>query len=157
MSDISIGDISWERMIRAVEKVRQRLERATRALERAGIDYAVAGGNAVAAWVSGVDEAAVRNAQVVDILIRLGLIGTIIGFIMIFASINAGQTPSSDNIQSLLLSMSGGMGTALYTTLLGLVSATLLGSQHMILARSVESLIARLIRIGQHNSSDGGS
>ncbi len=57
-------------MIRAVEKVRQRLERATRALERAGIDYAVAGGNAVAGWVSRVDEAAVRNTQDVDILIR---------------------------------------------------------------------------------------
>jgi hypothetical protein len=57
-------------MIRAVEKVRQRLERATQALERAGIDYAVAGGNAVAAWVSRVDEAAVRNTQDVDILIR---------------------------------------------------------------------------------------
>ena len=70
MSDIQIGDISWERMIRAVEKVRQRLERATRALERASIDYAVAGGNAVAAWVSRVDESAVRNTQDVDILIR---------------------------------------------------------------------------------------
>jgi hypothetical protein len=70
MSDISIGDISWERMIGAVHKVRQRLERATRALDQAGIDYAVVGGNAVAAWVSRVDEAAVRNTQDVHILIR---------------------------------------------------------------------------------------
>jgi hypothetical protein len=57
-------------MIGAVEKVRQRLERATQALEAAGVPYAVAGGNAVAAWVSRVDEAAVRNTQDVDILIR---------------------------------------------------------------------------------------
>jgi hypothetical protein len=57
-------------MIRAVEKVRERLMRATAALEAAGIPYAVAGGNAVAAWVSRVDEAAVRNTQDVDILIR---------------------------------------------------------------------------------------
>ncbi|MDA1013042.1 MAG: hypothetical protein O3A00_01155 [Planctomycetota bacterium] len=64
------GPISWERMIRAVEKVRERLERATRTLEAAGIDYAVIGGNAVAAWVSRVDEAAVRNTRDVDILIR---------------------------------------------------------------------------------------
>ena len=48
-------------MIRAVEKVRARLDRATAALKAAGIPYAVAGGNAVAAWVSRVDEAAVRN------------------------------------------------------------------------------------------------
>jgi hypothetical protein len=57
-------------MIRAVEKVRERLMRATAALEAAGIPYAVAGGNAVAAWVSRVDEAAVRNTRDVDILIR---------------------------------------------------------------------------------------
>ena len=57
-------------MTRAVEKVRQRLERAARALEAAGVPYAAAGGNAVAAWVSRVDEAAVRNTQDVDILIR---------------------------------------------------------------------------------------
>ncbi len=57
-------------MIRAVEKVRERLLRATSALEKAGIPYAVVGGNAVAAWVSRVDEAAVRNTQDVDILVR---------------------------------------------------------------------------------------
>jgi hypothetical protein len=57
-------------MIRAVEKVRARLDRAVAALEAAGIPYAVAGGNAVAAWVSRVDEAAVRNTQDVDILLR---------------------------------------------------------------------------------------
>jgi len=57
-------------MIRAVEKVRQRVLRAASALEKADIPYAVAGGNAVAAWVSRVDEAAVRNTQDVDILLR---------------------------------------------------------------------------------------
>ena len=57
-------------MIRAAEKVHERLMRATANLEAAEIPYAVAGGNAVAAWVSRVDEAAVRNTQDVDILIR---------------------------------------------------------------------------------------
>ena len=57
-------------MIRAVEKIRARLDRAVVALEGAGIPYAVVGGNAVAAWVSRVDEAAVRNTQDVDILLR---------------------------------------------------------------------------------------
>jgi hypothetical protein len=40
------------------------------ALEAAGVPYALAGGNAIAAWVSRVDEAAVRNTQDVDILLR---------------------------------------------------------------------------------------
>src|SRR5438067_2205429 len=70
MAGIPLGDVSWERMIRAVEKVRERLLRAAATLENAGIPYAVAGGNAVAAWVSRVDEAAVRNTQDVDILLR---------------------------------------------------------------------------------------
>ncbi len=59
-----------ERMVRAVEKVRDRLHRSTRALQDAGIPYAVVGGNAVAAWVARVDESAVRNTQDVDILLR---------------------------------------------------------------------------------------
>jgi hypothetical protein len=46
------GEVSWERMIGAVEKVRDRLLRASAALEKAGVPCAVAGGNAVAAWVS---------------------------------------------------------------------------------------------------------
>jgi hypothetical protein len=53
-----------------VEGVRQRLLKATRALEEAGVPYAVIGGNAVAAWVSRVDVGAVRNTKDVDILIR---------------------------------------------------------------------------------------
>jgi hypothetical protein len=57
-------------MIDAVEAVRERACRAAAALKRAGIPYAVAGGNAVAAWVARVDRAAVRNTQDVDILVR---------------------------------------------------------------------------------------
>jgi hypothetical protein len=57
-------------MIGAVEKVRERLLRAARALEAAGVPYAVIGGNAVAAWVSSVDEAAVRSTRDVDVLLR---------------------------------------------------------------------------------------
>src|SRR5438552_2158363 len=66
----TLGPFSLDRMVRAVEKVRERLLRATEALERAGVSYAVAGGNAVALWVSRVDESAVRNTRDVDILIR---------------------------------------------------------------------------------------
>lgn len=69
---IPLADISWERMILAVERVRERLTRAVRALEAAGVPYAVAGGNAVAAWVARVDVTAVRNTQDVDLLLRRG-------------------------------------------------------------------------------------
>jgi hypothetical protein len=49
-----------DRMVVAVEMVRERLLRAAKALEAAGVPYAVAGGNAVAAWVTTVDAAAAR-------------------------------------------------------------------------------------------------
>ena len=65
--------MSWDildRMERAVAKVRERLLRATAALNEIAIPYAVVGGNAVASWVATVDEAAVRNTQDVDIMIR---------------------------------------------------------------------------------------
>jgi len=59
-----------DRMVLGVERVRDRLLRASAALEAAKVPYAVAGGNAVAAWVATVDAAAVRNTQDVDILLR---------------------------------------------------------------------------------------
>lgn len=62
--------IGWERALMAAEKVKERLRRATKALEQAGVPYAVAGGNAVAEWVGRVDDGAVRNTKDVDLLVR---------------------------------------------------------------------------------------
>jgi hypothetical protein len=67
-----LREVSWERMEQGIEKVRRRLLRAAAALRGAGLSYAVVGGNAVAAWVSRVDESAVRNTRDVDILVRRG-------------------------------------------------------------------------------------
>jgi len=70
MSTVPLGLPSWDRTRRAVDKVRERLLRATAALEQAGVAYAVIGGNAVATWVGQVDQSAVRFTQDVDVLIR---------------------------------------------------------------------------------------
>lgn len=64
------GDALWERIGRALEKVKDRLNRVTSALENAGIPYAVIGGNAVQLWVAQVDESVVRNTRDVDIIIN---------------------------------------------------------------------------------------
>lgn len=64
------GDALWERIERAVEKVKDRLRRVTRALNRSQIPYAVIGGNAVQHWVSQVDESVVRNTRDVDIILN---------------------------------------------------------------------------------------
>src|SRR5687767_10597278 len=65
--------MGWEildRIESAEAKVRERLLRATAALNQAGIPYAVVGGNAVASWVATIDEGAVRNTRDVDLLVR---------------------------------------------------------------------------------------
>ena len=46
------GPYVFDRMFSAVEKVRERLDRACQALNSADVPYAVIGGNAVAAWVA---------------------------------------------------------------------------------------------------------
>ena len=56
-------------MERAPQAVRQRLVKAATALENAGLQYAVIGGNVVGLWVASVDEAAVRNTRDVDLLV----------------------------------------------------------------------------------------
>jgi hypothetical protein len=67
---VSFGEDVLERMVLAVEKVRERLRRATAALDAANIPYAVIGGNAVAAWVSKVDPGAARNTVDVDLMVN---------------------------------------------------------------------------------------
>jgi hypothetical protein len=65
-----VGDALWERINRAVDKVKDRLARVVAALESASIQYAVVGGNAVQIWVAQVDESAVRNTRDVDIILN---------------------------------------------------------------------------------------
>jgi hypothetical protein len=70
VAEVAVEYSGWERALMAAEKVKQRLVRATRALDTAGVRYAVAGGNAVAEWVGRVDEDAVRTTRDVDLLVR---------------------------------------------------------------------------------------
>ena len=64
------GDALWERTERAVEIVKERLRRVSRALNAAEVPYAVIGGNAVQHWVAQVDESVVRNTRDVEIILN---------------------------------------------------------------------------------------
>src|SRR5438046_10038648 len=70
MANLAAAPYGWERTALAVEKVKERLMRASTALGQAGVAYAVVGGNAVAEWVGRADQAAVRATQDVDVLLR---------------------------------------------------------------------------------------
>lgn len=67
---VGMSEDILDRMERAVAKVRERLLRATAALNQAGVPYAVVGGHAVASWVATIDEGAVRNTRDVDLLVH---------------------------------------------------------------------------------------
>ena len=64
------GDELWTRIGRAVEVVKERLRRVTKALNEAEVSYAIIGGNAVQHWVAQVDESVVRNTRDVDIILN---------------------------------------------------------------------------------------
>lgn len=64
------SELALERMVTAVEAVRERLERAAAALEARNVPYAVICGNAVGLWVMEIEPDAARNTVDVDILIR---------------------------------------------------------------------------------------
>lgn len=68
-SVVTFGFDVLDRVEQAVAMVKERLKRSVAALDAAGIPHAVAGGHAVAAWVSRIDPAAVRTTVDVDILI----------------------------------------------------------------------------------------
>ena len=77
-----------------------------------------------------------------DSLMKLGLLGTIIGFIMMLAPI-AGLDPSDrGTIRSSMNLMSDGMAVAMYTTLAGLVGSILVRIQYYMLDDATAKLFA---------------
>ena len=79
-----------------------------------------------------------------DVLLRLGLLGTIIGFIMMLLPVSDIREFDSSVMQQLLATMSGGMAVALYTTLTGLIASTLLRFQYYILESAAMDMTYRI-------------
>jgi hypothetical protein len=79
-----------------------------------------------------------------DMLLKLGLLGTIIGFIMMLAPVGELTDFDPGVLQQLLSQMSGGMAVALFTTIAGLVTSTLMALQYQLLdsaaSRFVDSI-----------------
>ena len=63
-------------------------------------------------------------------VISLGMIGTVVGFIYMLYSVFTGiDLSDTSNLQDSLAMMAKGMGTALLTTLVGLISSVLIKCQ----------------------------
>ena len=79
-----------------------------------------------------------------DTLLKLGLLGTMVGFILMLAPVAEMREFEAGLARQLLRDMSGGMAVALYTTLAGLVTSTLLKLQYQILDTSAQDLVNRV-------------
>jgi hypothetical protein len=68
-----------------------------------------------------------------DALMKLGLLGTIIGFILMLAPIAGLDAADRASVKSSMGLMSDGMAVAMYTTLTGLIGSVLLSMQYYLL------------------------
>jgi biopolymer transport protein ExbB/TolQ len=86
---------------------------------------------------------------IADLMVRLGLLGTVIGFIFMLGSVAQVSSVDLPALQQLLTSMSAGMRVALYTTLTGLGAGILLGFQYRLLDSAVDRLMAEIIELSE--------
>jgi hypothetical protein len=77
--------------------------------------------------------------------IKLGLLGTVVGFIVMATQIGRMPSFDIDQIQNLLKQMTAGMAIALYTTLVGLVANLWLGLQLLLLDRMADRVVADIL------------
>jgi hypothetical protein len=77
--------------------------------------------------------------------IKLGLLGTVVGFIVMASRIGAMPGFDVDQIQVLLKQMTAGMAIALYTTLVGLIANLWLGLQLLLLDRAADRIVADIV------------
>ena len=86
-----------------------------------------------------------------DISLKLGLLGTVIGFILMLQPISELNNTSPDELKLALSSMSSGMAVALFTTLTGLVSSILIRLQFQITSSNVVTLINEITFLAEKN------
>ena len=85
-----------------------------------------------------------------DLLLKLGIIGTVIGFIIMLGSLSAIDEMNLSKMNNLLLSMSAGMKVALYTTLTGLIGSILLSIQYNFFESKINMFINQAINIDNY-------
>ena len=86
-----------------------------------------------------------------DVALKLGLLGTIIGFILMLKPIADLNSTSPEDLKMALSSMSSGMAVALYTTLTGLIVSTMLRIQFHFSATWIISLLNDLAFYTENN------
>lgn len=91
--------------------------------------------------------AAVRN--IANSLVLLGLIGTVVGFIIALSGVDPEQASDVSAITPMVSTLIEGMSTALYTTLVGSILNVWLMVNYQLLAAGTVKLITALVEFGE--------
>ncbi len=83
------------------------------------------------------------------LLLKLGLLGTVAGFIIMAFQVSGLESFDVSQAQKLLKNMTYGMGIALLTTLVGLIANMILGAQLLMLDRCADLLVSRVFEFAQ--------
>ncbi len=75
-----------------------------------------------------------------DLCLTIGMIGTVIGFIMMLSGFATVDISNAKTIQDLVKALGVGMSTALYTTLVGLVCSICLKIQYFNLNQAIDKV-----------------
>ena len=87
--------------------------------------------------------------QTADSLVFLGLVGTVIGFIVALSGIDPQASAQVDEVASMVSTLVAGMSIALYTTLFGAVLHVWLMVKHRILATGTSNLFNAIVELGE--------
>ena len=79
--------------------------------------------------------------------IKLGLLGTVIGFVIMLGSLGTAGDLQAQGLDTLIQAMGVGMRVSLYHTIAGLVGSMLIGVQMLVVDRLAERLFTRIITL----------
>jgi biopolymer transport protein ExbB/TolQ len=88
---------------------------------------------------------------VTGLLIKLGLLGTVVGFVIMLGSMTHLSSLDIAEVQTLMQQMTQGMKIALNTTIIGLVGSIFLGLQYLLLDRAADQLLVAAVQASQHS------
>ena len=91
--------------------------------------------------------------HIANTLIFLGLIGTVIGFIISLSAVDPNTAADAENVASVIATLIDGMSVALNTTLVGATLYLWLTVNYRILTSGTVSLIAEVIGTGERRAS----
>ena len=82
-------------------------------------------------------------------LVILGLIGTVIGFIIALSGVDGSVSSNPEEVSKMVSTLIQGMSVALYTTLVGSICSVWLNICYQIMSTGANNLLSKIIELGE--------